>query len=68
MCAEETIRIPIEIEGTPKPTVQFYKDGKEIKTSERIKVVEEAEKHTLVIEKSVLKDAGKLEDFFSKKE
>lgn len=58
MAVEETIRIPIVIEGTPKPTVQFYKDGKEIKSSERVKVVEEGEKHTLVIEKTTLKDSG----------
>lgn len=58
MAVEETIRIPIVIEGTPKPTVQFYKNGKEIKSSERVKVVEEGEKHTLVIEKTTLKDSG----------
>lgn len=58
VAVEETIKIPIIIEGTPKPTVQFYKDGKEIKSSERVKVVEEGEKHTLVIEKTTLKDSG----------
>lgn len=59
VAVEETIKIPVIIEGTPKPTVQFYKDGQEIKSSEHIKVVEEGEKHTLVIEKSTLKDSGK---------
>lgn len=58
VAVEETIRIPIIIEGTPKPTVQFYKDGKELKSSERVKLVEEGEKHTLVIEKTTLKDSG----------
>lgn len=58
VAVEETIKIPVIIEGTPKPSVQFYKDGQEIKSSERIKVVEEGEKHTLVIEKSTLKDSG----------
>lgn len=59
---EETIKIPVIVEGTPKPSVQFYKDGQEIKTSERIKVVEEGEKHTLVIQKSSLKDTGGTSD------
>lgn len=57
--ADLTLKIPIEIEGVPKPTVLFYKDGQEIKNSERIKVVEEHEKHILVIEKTNLKDTGK---------
>lgn len=25
--AEETIRIKLELEGTPEPVVKFYKDG-----------------------------------------
>lgn len=58
MAVEETIRIPIIVEGNPQPTVQFYKDGKELKSSERVKIIEEGEKHTLVIEKSTLKDTG----------
>lgn len=58
VAVEETIKIPVVIEGTPKPTVQFLKDGKEIKASERVKFVEEGEKHTLVIEKCTLKDTG----------
>lgn len=57
--ADLTIKMEIEVDGTPKPTVAFYKDGKVVKQNDRIKVVEEATKHTLVIEKSTLKDAGK---------
>lgn len=50
--------MPVEIEGIPKPTVQFYKDGQEIKKTDRIKVVEEGNKHILIIEKSHIKDSG----------
>lgn len=56
--ADLLLQIPVEVEGTPKPSVAFYKDGKEVKLNERVKVVEEAQKHTLVIEKTTLKDAG----------
>ncbi|XP_063930937.1 obscurin isoform X4 [Zophobas morio] len=56
--ADLTLRVPVEIEGTPKPTVIFYKDGKEIKKDERVKVVEEGDKIILVIEKTTLKDTG----------
>lgn len=58
--ADLTLRIPIEIEGVPKPTVLFYKDGQEIKSSEHVKIVEELEKHVLVFEKTNLKDTGKI--------
>lgn len=58
------MKVEVEVEGIPKPTVQFYKDGKVIKKSENIKIEEAAEKHTLVFEKTNLKDAGKLENSF----
>lgn len=47
-----------EVEGIPEPKVQFYKDGKEIKQNERVKLVKEAEKYSLVIEKTSLTDTG----------
>lgn len=56
--ADLLLKVPVEIEGTPKPTVVFYKDGKEIKQDERIKIVEEGDEVVLVIEKTVLKDSG----------
>lgn len=57
--ADDTLKLTIEVEGLPKPSVLFYKDGQEIKKTDRIKVVEEGVKHTLVIEKTNLKDTGK---------
>ncbi|XP_068917949.1 obscurin isoform X4 [Tenebrio molitor] len=56
--ADLLLRVPVELEGNPKPTVIFYKDGKEIKKDERVKVVEEGDKIVLVIEKTTLKDTA----------
>lgn len=58
--ADILLKMDVEVEGIPKPTIQFYKDGKVIKESERIKIEESGEKHTLVIEKTSLKDTGKI--------
>lgn len=55
---DEVLKMTLEISGQPKPTVKFYKDGKEIAKSDRIKIVEEGEKYSLVIDKTKLDDAG----------
>lgn len=47
------------MEGIPKPSVQFYKDGKIIKQTDKVKIVESGDKHTLVFEKTSLNDTGK---------
>lgn len=52
------MKITAEVEGIPEPTLVFYKDGQEIKSSDRIKFVKEGNKHHVVIEKTVLKDTG----------
>ncbi|CAH1180870.1 unnamed protein product [Phyllotreta striolata] len=56
--ADILLKMEVEVEGIPKPTVQFYKDGKVIKQTENIKIIESGEKHTLQIEKTSLKDSG----------
>ncbi|XP_023017381.2 obscurin isoform X4 [Leptinotarsa decemlineata] len=56
--ADILLKMDVEVEGIPKPTIQFYKNGKVIKQSQHIKVVESGEKHSLVIEKTNLKDSG----------
>ncbi|KAG5881050.1 hypothetical protein JTB14_033964 [Gonioctena quinquepunctata] len=56
--ADILLKMDVEVEGIPKPQIQFYKDGKVIKQSEHIKIVESGEKHSLVIEKTNLKDTG----------
>ncbi|XP_066148174.1 obscurin isoform X4 [Euwallacea fornicatus] len=52
------LKMTAEVEGIPEPKVQFYKDGKEIKKSERIEIVKEGEKHSLVVEKTAISDTG----------
>ncbi|CAH1108368.1 unnamed protein product [Psylliodes chrysocephalus] len=56
--ADLLLKMEVEVEGIPKPSVQFYKDGKVIKQTENIKVVESGQKHILQIEKTTLKDSG----------
>lgn len=55
---EQTLRMEVEIEGVPKPSVQFYKDGKVVKESENIKITEDGEKHVIIIKSTTLKDSG----------
>ncbi|XP_066256138.1 obscurin isoform X9 [Euwallacea similis] len=52
------LKMTAEVEGIPEPKVQFYKDGKEIKKSERIEIIKEGEKHSLVMEKTAISDTG----------
>ncbi|KAJ8919920.1 hypothetical protein NQ315_006449 [Exocentrus adspersus] len=56
--ADILLKMDVEVEGIPKPKIQFYKDGKVVKESERVKVAESGEKHSLIIEKTSLKDTG----------
>ncbi|KAL1518226.1 hypothetical protein ABEB36_001883 [Hypothenemus hampei] len=56
--AELFLKMTAEIEGIPAPRVQFYKDGKEIKQNERVKIVKEGESYSLVMEKTHLSDSG----------
>lgn len=55
---EQTLKLSVEVEGIPKPKVEFYKDGKVIIPSDRTKIVEEGDSLTLIIEKTILKDSG----------
>lgn len=56
---ESTHEVTIEIEGTPSPDVTFYKDGVEIKSSERIKIVRESEEvYKIIIKDAKLTDTG----------
>ncbi|KAK9877930.1 hypothetical protein WA026_020153 [Henosepilachna vigintioctopunctata] len=56
--ADEALKMTMTIEGVPKPTVKYMKNGKEIKQSGTIKFVEEGNKYSLVIEKTSIKDTG----------
>lgn len=54
-----THTVTIEVEGTPSPDLTFYKDGVEIKSSERIKIVKETEEiYKIIIKDAKLTDTG----------
>ncbi|XP_063617006.1 obscurin isoform X2 [Cydia splendana] len=54
-----THTVTIEIEGTPAPEVSFYKDGVEIKSSERIQIVKVSDEvYTITIKDTKLTDSG----------
>ncbi|XP_055374379.1 obscurin isoform X3 [Condylostylus longicornis] len=59
----ETIKVEIEVEGSPSPTLKISRDGKEVTENERIKITrteiaKSTEKVVLQIEKCILEDAG----------
>ncbi|XP_060806138.1 obscurin isoform X2 [Amyelois transitella] len=57
--AGSTHTVTIEIEGAPAPDVSFYKDGVEIKSSERIQIVKESnEVYKIIIKDAKLTDTG----------
>ncbi|XP_046962552.1 obscurin isoform X6 [Vanessa cardui] len=57
--AGSTHEVIIEVEGSPSPDVSFYKDGVEIKSSERITIVKESEEiYKIIIKDAKLTDTG----------
>lgn len=57
--AGSTHTVTIEVEGTPAPDVTFYKDGVEIKSSERIQIVKETEYiYKIIIKETKITDTG----------
>ncbi|CAH2103000.1 unnamed protein product [Euphydryas editha] len=57
--AGSTHEVIIEVEGSPAPDVSFYKDGVEIKSSERITIVKESEEiYKIIIKDAKLTDTG----------
>lgn len=55
----DTHTVTIEVEGTPVPEVSFYKDGAEVKASERILIVKESDEiYKITIKDAKLTDSG----------
>lgn len=55
----DTHTVTVEVEGTPVPEVSFYKDGAEIKSSERIVIVKESDYvYKITIKDAKLTDTG----------
>ncbi|KAL0901988.1 hypothetical protein ABMA27_007123 [Loxostege sticticalis] len=54
-----THTVTIEIEGQPAPEVTFYKDGTEIKSTERVQIVKETDEvYKIIIYDAKLTDSG----------
>lgn len=49
----------VEASGTPKPTVRWLHDGKEVKPDSRVRVINEGDLYKLEVVKAELGDAGK---------
>lgn len=52
------LRLDVGVEGNPPPEAQWFKDGKELKENERIKIVAEDDVRSLIIESAKLEDSG----------
>ncbi|CAG9761838.1 unnamed protein product [Ceutorhynchus assimilis] len=55
---EEILIVPAEVDGIPKPAVQFLKDGREFQQNDHIQVIENYPIFTLVLKNTCLKDTG----------
>ncbi|KAI5632857.1 immunoglobulin i-set domain-containing protein [Phthorimaea operculella] len=54
-----THTVTVEVEGVPAPEVTFYKDGVEIKSNERIKIVKKSDEvYEIIIKDAKLTDTG----------
>lgn len=56
--ADETFRMVVETTGEPAPTCKFFKDGKEIHESERVRFSSTKETHYIEFSPASLKDTG----------
>ncbi|CAK9822500.1 Unc-89 [Anthophora retusa] len=56
---DETLTMTVLIEATPAPEVKWYKDGQEVRESDRISIIKEgSETYKLTIRNARLEDAG----------
>lgn len=55
---EETLIVSAEVDGIPKPDVQFLKEGREVEVSDHVEVVDNHPTYTLVLRNTTLKDTG----------
>ena len=57
----EDIILPVNFEGTPKPSSEWTKNGKKIRKSDRIKIKEEGTSTEIKIKSAEKSDDGKYE-------
>lgn len=53
--------------GLPRPDAKWYKDGKILRTGERIRITNAGDKYQLELSKATLEDAGLYECIFTNK-
>lgn len=59
LMTNDNLSLNVNIEAEPKPEVKWFKDGKHIKESERVKIINEKDgSHTLMIKKVKVEDSG----------
>lgn len=55
---DEDFTLSFEVEGTPKPTVKFYKDDQQIISNKTIKVIEDGDKYGLEFACAQFRNSG----------
>ncbi|XP_059609268.1 obscurin isoform X2 [Phlebotomus argentipes] len=56
--ADEVFKMGVEVEGVPAPTCKFFKEGKEIYETERVKFTSSKGTHNIEFYNASLKDSG----------
>ncbi|XP_055686183.1 obscurin isoform X3 [Lutzomyia longipalpis] len=56
--ADEVFKMGVEVEGVPSPTCKFFKEGKEIYETERVKFTSSNGTHSIEFYNATLKDSG----------
>ncbi|GAB0092620.1 Obscurin [Sergentomyia squamirostris] len=56
--ADEVFKMGVEVEGVPSPTCKFFKEGKEIYETERVKFTSSSGTHSIEFYNATLKDSG----------
>uniref|UniRef100_A0A1B0DPE4 Uncharacterized protein n=1 Tax=Phlebotomus papatasi TaxID=29031 RepID=A0A1B0DPE4_PHLPP len=56
--ADEVFKMGVEVEGVPPPTCKFFKEGKEIYETERVKFTSSNGTHNIEFYNATLKDSG----------
>ncbi|XP_049802568.1 obscurin isoform X4 [Schistocerca nitens] len=55
---DDTITFEVKVQGDPKPDVKWYKDGEELKSSNRITISEDGDTYKLELKDAQTSDAG----------
>lgn len=56
----EKVEFKVQVIGIPPPTISWYKDGFELFSSRRTKIVTEDDRSTFIIHQAALEDEGEI--------